>query len=112
MDYERINRALEEQRCNRKPQSLYEPIDYMLGLGGKRIRPMLMLMSYGLYKDDPERIMMQALALETYHNFTLLHDDLMDNSDKRRGQATVRFSRATRCWCWPSRGCSSVTTGT
>ena len=89
MDYERINRALEEQRCNRKPQSLYEPIDYMLGLGGKRIRPMLMMMSYGLYKDDPERIMMQALALETYHNFTLLHDDLMDNSDKRRGQATV-----------------------
>ena len=74
---------------DRKPYSLYEPIKYVLDLGGKRIRPMLMLMSYNLYKDDPESILPQAIGLETYHNYTLLHDDLMDNADVRRGQATV-----------------------
>jgi geranylgeranyl diphosphate synthase type II len=61
----------------------------VLSLGGKRIRPVLMLMAYNLWKDDPERIMMQALGLETYHNFTLLHDDVMDNADMRRGHETV-----------------------
>lgn len=85
----KVNEALEQLPYDRKPASLYEPIRYVLSLGGKRIRPVLMLMAYNLWKDDPERIMMQALGLETYHNFTLLHDDLMDNSDKRRGQATV-----------------------
>jgi len=74
---------------DRKPYSLYEPIKYVLDLGGKRIRPMLMLMSYNLYKDDPESILPQAIGLETYHNYTLLHDDLMDNADVRRGQPTV-----------------------
>ena len=74
---------------DRKPYSLYEPIKYVLDLGGKRIRPMLMLMSYSLYKDNPESILPQAIGLETYHNYTLLHDDLMDNADVRRGHATV-----------------------
>ena len=74
---------------DRKPYSLYEPIKYVLDLGGKRIRPMLMLMSYNLYKDNPESILPQAIGLETYHNYTLLHDDLMDNADVRRGQPTV-----------------------
>ena len=64
---------------DRKPYSLYEPIKYVLDLGGKRIRPMLMLMSYNLYKDDPESILPQAIGLETYHNYTLLHDDLMEH---------------------------------
>lgn len=66
-----VNEALEQLPYDRKPASLYEPIRYVLSLGGKRIRPVLMLMAYNLWKDDPERIMMQALGLETYHNFTL-----------------------------------------
>lgn len=73
----------------RKPTSLYEPIKYVLSLGGKRIRPMLMLLAYNMYKDDPETIFPSACALETYHNYTLLHDDLMDNAMMRRGHATV-----------------------
>lgn len=73
----------------RKPESIYEPIKYVLSIGGKRIRPVLMLLAYNMYKDDPKRILMQACALETYHNYTLLHDDLMDNADMRRGMPTV-----------------------
>ena len=74
---------------DRRPASLYEPIEYVLSLGGKRIRPVLMLLAYQLYKDAPERILMPAVGLETYHNYTLLHDDLMDNADMRRGHDTV-----------------------
>ena len=85
----KVNEALEQLPYDRKPASLYDPIRYVLSLGGKRIRPVLMLMAYNLWKDDPERIMMQAIGLETYHNFTLLHDDLMDNADMRRGHETV-----------------------
>ncbi len=84
-----INAFIEQLPYERKPFSLYEPIQYVLSLGGKRIRPALMLLSYQLYKDEPEQILMPAVALETYHNYTLLHDDLMDNADLRRGQATV-----------------------
>ena len=62
---------------------------YVLSMGGKRIRPVLMLLSYGLFKDDVESVLMPACALETYHNYTLLHDDLMDNADMRRGHETV-----------------------
>jgi geranylgeranyl diphosphate synthase, type II len=58
-------------------------------MGGKRIRPTLMLLGYNLFKDNPEKILMNAVALETYHNYTLLHDDLMDNADLRRGHETV-----------------------
>ena len=71
------------------PQGLYDPIKYVLSLGGKRIRPLLMIMAYNLYKEDTEKILPQAVALETYHNFTLLQDDLMDNADMRRGFQTV-----------------------
>ncbi len=84
-----VNSTLEQLPYDRKPQSLYEPIQYVLALGGKRIRPVLMLLGYNLYKEQPEQIMMQALGLETYHNYTLLHDDLMDNADLRRGHETV-----------------------
>lgn len=73
----------------RSPKSLYEPIKYVLSAGGKRIRPVLMLMSYNLFKDDPETILWTASGLETYHNYTLLHDDLMDKADVRRGRPTV-----------------------
>ena len=85
----RVNEALDALPYNRQPASLYDPIRYVLSLGGKRIRPVLMLLSYNLYKQQPEDIMMQAIGLETYHNYTLLHDDLMDNADMRRGHETV-----------------------
>ncbi len=84
-----VNRVLDEERYNRQPVSLYEPIKYVLSMGGKRIRPVLMLLSYNLYKDNPADILVQAVGLETFHNFTLLHDDLMDRADLRRGHATV-----------------------
>lgn len=84
-----VNDFLANLTYERKPYSLYEPIRYVLSMGGKRIRPTLMLMSYNLYCDDPEKILMNAIALETYHNYTLLHDDLMDNADMRRGKLTV-----------------------
>jgi len=84
-----INGYIDNLPYDRKPMSLYEPIRYVLSIGGKRIRPVLMLLAYNLYKDDPERIFPSACALETYHNYTLLHDDLMDCAPMRRGHQTV-----------------------
>ncbi len=86
---EKINSYLDNLTYDRKPFSLYEPIKYVLSMGGKRIRPSLALMAYNLYKDDLESIIPLACGLETYHNFTLLHDDLMDNASVRRGHQTV-----------------------
>ncbi len=86
---EKVNTALAMLPYNRKPEDLYDPIRYVLSLGGKRIRPVLMLMGYNLYREDVDSIMMPALGLETYHNYTLLHDDLMDRADVRRGHPTV-----------------------
>lgn len=80
---------LEALALNRDPQSLYEPVKYVLSMGGKRLRPVLMLLAYNLFKDDVERVKPQALGIEIYHNFTLLHDDLMDKADVRRGHPTV-----------------------
>ena len=84
-----VNEALATMPYDRKPQRLYEPMKYVLSLGGKRIRPVLMLMAYNLYREDVSRIMNNALAIETYHNYTLLHDDLMDRADVRRGKPCV-----------------------
>lgn len=86
---EKVNAFLENLPYDRKPTGLYDPIKYVLSMGGKRIRPVLMLLSYNLFKENPESILMNAVALETYHNYTLLHDDLMDNADVRRGKPTV-----------------------
>ncbi|MBO4314875.1 MAG: polyprenyl synthetase family protein, partial [Prevotella sp.] len=86
---QRVNAYIDHLPYDRKPESLYAPIKYVLSLGGKRIRPILMMLSYNLYKDDPERILGAACAIETYHNYTLLHDDLMDKASMRRGQQTV-----------------------
>ena len=85
----KVNEALDNVVYDRQPASLYDPIKYVLSIGGKRVRPVLTMLSYNLYKDDPLSIMPQALGLETYHNFTLLHDDLMDHADMRRGHETV-----------------------
>ena len=86
---QKVNDCLSNLTYTRKPSSLYEPIQYVLSLGGKRIRPVLTLLGYQLWKDHPEDILMPAIGLETYHNYTLLHDDLMDNADMRRGHETV-----------------------
>ena len=84
-----VSRYIDNLPYDRKPQSLYEPIKYVLSAGGKRIRPSFVLMAYNLFKDDVETALPAAAALETYHNYTLLHDDLMDNADVRRGRPTV-----------------------
>lgn len=84
-----VNDGLAAMKYERKPEGLYAPIKYVLSLGGKRIRPVLMLMAYNLYKERPADILTPALAIETYHNYTLLHDDLMDRAEMRRGKPTV-----------------------
>ena len=86
---QKINERLGSISGDRKPETLYEPIRYVLSIGGKRIRPVLMMLTYELFRDNSEDIIMPACAIETYHNYTLLHDDLMDNADLRRGHQTV-----------------------
>jgi len=80
---------LREERFDGNPHQLYDPIQYMLDLGGKRLRPVLTLMGYGLFGDDLEKALPQAIAIELFHNFTLIHDDIMDNAPVRRGKTTV-----------------------
>lgn len=86
---DKINTHVAELQFTRSPKELYEPVEYVLSLGGKRIRPVLMLMGYNLFKEDVTRIYGPATGIEVYHNYTLLHDDLMDRADMRRGKATV-----------------------
>ena len=86
---DKVNAHIETLGYAHEPLNLYEPVKYILSLGGKRIRPAMMLMAYNMYRNDVERILDPALALEIYHNFTLLHDDLMDNAGVRRGKPTV-----------------------
>ena len=85
-----IARAICNLKFVKEPAGLYEPLEYMMSIGGKRIRPRLCLAAYNLYSDDiGDNIISPALALEIFHNFTLLHDDIMDRADTRRGQLTV-----------------------
>ena len=86
---EKVNTYLATMPYVREPKGLYAPIEYVLSLGGKRIRPVLMLLSYQLYKENVDDILPQAAGIETYHNYTLLHDDLMDCADMRRNKPTV-----------------------
>ena len=86
---DKFNAYLLRLSLDRNPKGLYEPIIYELSLGGKRLRPILMMFAYLLYKDDVDAILPQATGLEIYHNFTLLHDDVMDRSALRRGKPTV-----------------------
>ena len=86
---EKVNRYIADWDYSREPKGLYEPIRYVLSLGGKRIRPVLMLMAYNLYKEEVDSVLPVAVGLETYHNYTLLHDDLMDKADMRRNKPTV-----------------------
>lgn len=87
--FQKIQNALANIQYPTRPEGLYEPISYVFSIGGKRLRPTLLLLSYSLFKPDWEKAMPAAIGLETYHNCTLLHDDLMDNADVRRGMPTV-----------------------
>ena len=84
-----IERALAQVPYPTRPEGLYEPIEYVLSMGGKRLRPTLLLLAHGLYGGQPEAALPAAVGIETYHNHTLLHDDLMDRADMRRGKPTV-----------------------
>lgn len=84
-----IEQEIGKKKYGKQPVSLYEPIRYLMGLGGKRLRPMLTLLAYGLFKDDTKRVVPYAVAVEAFHNFTLMHDDIMDKAPLRRGQETV-----------------------
>lgn len=80
---------LQANQPNRKPESLYEPVKYILDLGGKRLRPVFVLMGCGAWSDKPQKALNAAMAVELFHNFTLLHDDIMDEAGLRRGKPTV-----------------------
>lgn len=84
-----IETEIAKKEYGKYPLSLYEPIRYLMGLGGKRLRPMLTLLSYSLYKDDVRTVIPYAVAVEAFHNFTLMHDDIMDKAPLRRGRVTV-----------------------
>ena len=84
-----IEKEIKKQAFGKKPESLYDPIRYIMNIGGKRLRPVLTLLSYSLYKKDTSKIVPYAVAVETFHNFTLMHDDIMDKAPLRRGKATV-----------------------
>ena len=86
---DKLETFIQNQSFGESPKELYDPITYILSLGGKRIRPLLSVLAYGLYRNDPEQILSQASAVEVFHNFTLMHDDIMDQAPLRRGQATV-----------------------
>ncbi len=84
-----VNETIENEKIGREPFSLYDPINYTLDSGGKRIRPVLVLMACNLFSDDVKHAIRPAVGLEIFHNFTLLHDDIMDHADIRRGNPTV-----------------------
>ncbi|MBP7151146.1 MAG: polyprenyl synthetase family protein [Paludibacteraceae bacterium] len=84
-----INAELNKLDWDKKPEGLYRPIAYVLSLGGKRIRPSLVLMACNLFSDEVESAIAPALGIEIFHNFTLLHDDIMDKAELRRGHPTV-----------------------
>jgi len=87
---EQIERGLGNLPFHQEPKGLYDPVRYMIAMGGKRIRPMLCLMSYHLFKEEIDNgVLMPALGMELFHAFTLVHDDIMDEADIRRGEATL-----------------------
>ncbi len=89
--YEKIEQTIKTIRYPESAQELYAPIRYTLSMGGKRIRPVLTLMATEMFGGDIDMAIYPAIGLETFHNFTLLHDDLMDHADVRRNQPTVHI---------------------
>jgi geranylgeranyl diphosphate synthase, type II len=89
-DYQQIfQHYLDNNPFKKPPQNLYEPVDYILSIGGKRLRPLLVLMGCELCDDNINKALPVAMAVEVFHNFTLLHDDIMDSAPLRRGKPTV-----------------------
>lgn len=84
-----VNKAIAGENMVHEPRGLYEPIEYALQAGGKRIRPVLALMAYNLFAVQPEKVIKPAIGLEVFHNFTLVHDDIMDQAEIRRNKPTV-----------------------
>ena len=89
--HEIIEKELADLYYPSTPKNLYDPIKYVLNIGGKRIRPILMLLSHQLFSEDIEKSLKAALGIEVFHNFTLLHDDIMDDDDTRRGLNAVHI---------------------
>ncbi len=87
--YKIISSEIESTSYGQSPAELYEPISYMMALGGKRLRPVLVLMACQLFDGNVSKAINAAHAIEVFHNFTLVHDDIMDNAPLRRGQQTV-----------------------
>ncbi len=84
-----VENKIAETNFNGQPKELYEPLSYILSLGGKRLRPALLLMAVDMFEADVQQFLNQALSIEVFHNFTLMHDDIMDKAPIRRGKATV-----------------------
>lgn len=91
--YKELYALVEQEIANiaytQQPEELYQPIEYIMQLGGKRLRPVLTLMANDMFGGDAQKALKAALSIEMFHNFTLVHDDIMDNADIRRGQPTV-----------------------
>lgn len=88
---ELLEKSFQEYKYGDSPQELYEPIDYIMSLGGKRLRPLLTLVTANLFTSDWQAALKPAMGLEVFHNFTLMHDDIMDNAPARRGKLTVHL---------------------
>lgn len=86
-----INKAIADTQYTEKPAELYEPITYLMQLGGKRMRPILVLISTELFSGDITKALDSAIGIELFHNFTLMHDDIMDKAPLRRGKPTVHI---------------------
>ena len=87
--FELFTSHINEAEYGKNPKELYEPISYMMQLGGKRLRPILSLMACNLFEENVEKALHAAHAIEVFHNFSLVHDDIMDNAPLRRGKETV-----------------------
>ena len=86
---ELVSKKIKEKKYSKYPEDLYDPLDYIMSLGGKRMRPVLVLLAHHLYSDNHEEALDAAIAVETFHNFSLIHDDIMDAAPIRRGKPTV-----------------------
>ena len=113
-----IKAELDKQEYVEEPYSLFEPIKYIMEDGGKRLRPVLTLMAYNLYRDDIGKALKSAIGIEIFHNYTLLHDDVMDDAELRRGRQTVHKKwnsnvailsgdAAAITVCWKRRCCGN-----
>jgi geranylgeranyl diphosphate synthase type II len=90
-----FQKYLDENQFADAPAELYHPVNYILSLGGKRLRPIMLLMAYNLFKEDVEKALPAAFSIEIFHNFSLLHDDIMDQAPLRRGKPSVHIKYNT-----------------